>query len=59
MSDEYIDEINAIRRQMMGECGHDLKKLGDLIKRSQEEDPENLVGEVPPTEPEPAAKVER
>ena len=55
MSDEYIDEINAIREEMMEECGHDLKKLGELIKRSQEEDPENLVAEVPRTEPEPAA----
>jgi hypothetical protein len=59
MSDEFIDEINAIRRQMMEECGHDLKKLGELIKRSQEEDPDNLVSEVPPTETEPAGKAER
>jgi hypothetical protein len=37
MSDEYIEEIDAIRVQMMEECGHDLKRLGELIKRSQDE----------------------
>ena len=43
MSDEYIDEINAIREQMMEECGQNLKSLGQIIKQSQEQDPENLV----------------
>ncbi len=43
MSDEYIDEMNAVRRQMLDECGGDIQGLGKLIKRSQEEDPENLV----------------
>jgi hypothetical protein len=37
---------------MVEECGHDLKRLGELIKRSQEENPENLVTEVVPTENE-------
>ena len=59
MRDEYIDEINAIRHGMMEECGHDLKKMGELIKRSKEKEPENLVAQVPPTEPEPAAKAAR
>jgi hypothetical protein len=59
MNDEFIDEINTIRRRMMEECGHDLKKLGELIKRSQEEDPVNMVAEVATTELQPAAKVER
>jgi hypothetical protein len=58
MNDEFIDEINSIRRKMMEECGHDIRKLGELIKRSQEEDPEGLVTDVPPTEPEPVAKAE-
>ena len=34
------------------------EKLGELIKRSQEEDPENLVDEVPPTELQPTVKAD-
>ncbi|MGA2031706.1 MAG: hypothetical protein ABSG68_05580 [Thermoguttaceae bacterium] len=56
MIDEFVEEIHAIRKEMMEQCGQDLRRLGDQIKRSQEEDPENLVTEVPPTEPEPATK---
>ncbi len=58
MNDEFVKEIHAIRKEMMEECGNDMKRLGELIKRSQEEDPENLVTDVPVTEPEPAAKAE-
>ena len=56
MTDEFVREIHAIRKEMMEECGYDLEKLGELIKRSQEEDPSNLVAEVPPTEPDPVTK---
>jgi hypothetical protein len=59
MIDEFVAEIHALRKRMMEECGNDLKRLGDLIKRSQAEDPANLVNEVPPTEPEPATKTGR
>ena len=54
MTDEFVEEIHAVCKAMMEACGHDLRKLGELIKRSQEENPENLVTEVTPTEPEPA-----
>jgi hypothetical protein len=56
MTDEFVEEIYATRKEMMEECGGDLRKLGELIKRSQEDDPSNLVTEVPATEPEPMAK---
>ena len=59
MSDEFVDEIYAIRKEMMEECGCDLQKVGELIKRSQEEDPQSLVAEVPPTEAEPATKADQ
>ena len=58
MKDELIDEVNAIRWQMMEECGHDVKKLGELIEHSQQEDSANLVSHVPPNEPEAAVKTE-
>jgi hypothetical protein len=54
MTDEFVAEIHAIRKATMEECGHDLRRLGELIKRSQKENPENLVTEVAPTELEPA-----
>jgi hypothetical protein len=55
MTDDFVKEIHAVRRAMMEECGNDIEKLGELIKRSQKENPKNLVSEVPRTEPEPAA----
>jgi hypothetical protein len=52
MTDEFVEEIYAIRKQMMDECGGDFDKLLELIKRSQKEDPAGLVSAVPETEPE-------
>jgi hypothetical protein len=59
MIDEFVEEIHAIRKKMMEQCGNDPRRLGDLIKQSQEEDPAHLVAEVPPTEPESAARTSR
>lgn len=53
MTDEFVDEIYAVRKQMMAECGGDLDRLLDRIERSQEEDPTGLVSTVPESEPEP------
>jgi hypothetical protein len=52
MSDEFLAEIYAVRKELMEACGHDLKGLGELLKRSQDKDPSHLVTEVPATEPE-------
>ena len=44
----------------MEECGYDMKKLFERLRRSQEKDLGGLVTHVPPmTEPQPAAKRER
>ncbi len=56
MTDEFVEEIYVTRKEMMEECGGDLRRLGELIKRSQEDDPANLVAEVPATEPESATQ---
>jgi hypothetical protein len=50
MSDEFVEEIHAIRRQIAEECGHDIEKIGDYFMKWQEEHPENLVREVPKRE---------
>ena len=54
MTDEFVVEIYAIRKQMMEECGGDLDKLLDHIERSQEEDPAGLVSSVPESGPDSA-----
>ena len=53
MSDEFVDEIHEIRRQIVEECDCDFQKLGERLMRLQEQHPEWLVYEVPKTEPEP------
>jgi hypothetical protein len=53
MSDEFVEEIRDIRRQIAEECDCDFKKLADRFIRLQEQHPERLVFEVPKTEPEP------
>ena len=58
MSDRIVEEIHAVRRKTCEECDFDLEKLGEYYMRLQDEDPTNLVAEVPATEAEPASKVE-
>ena len=53
MSDEFVEEIHEIRRRIVEECDGDFRKLGERLMRLQEEHPENLVYDVPKTEPEP------
>jgi hypothetical protein len=53
MSDEFVEEIHEIRKRIVEECGCDFKKLADRFMRLQEQHPEQLVFEVPKTEPEP------
>jgi hypothetical protein len=50
MSDEFVEEIHAIRRQIAEECDHDINKICDYFMKWQEEHPENLVREVPKRE---------
>ena len=52
MSDRIVEEIHAVRQKICEECDFDLEKLGEYYMRLQEEDPANLVAEVPATEPE-------
>ena len=56
MSDRVVEEVHAVRRKISEECDFDLEKLGEYYMRLQDEDPANLVTEVPPTEPESATK---
>ena len=46
MSDEFVEEIHAIRRQIAEECGHDIEKIGESFMKWQEEHPEHLIREV-------------
>ncbi len=54
MSDEFVNEIHEIRRQIVEECDHDFQKIGERLMRLQEQHPERLVYEVPKTESESA-----
>jgi hypothetical protein len=54
MSDQIVEEIHAIRRKTCEECDFDLKELGKYYMRLQDEDPANLIVEVPTTEAESA-----
>lgn len=53
MTDEIIGEVHAARKQIAEECGYSFKKLLERYERMQAENPDNLVHEVPKTEPEP------
>ena len=53
MRDELLDEIYAAKKKVAEECDYDFNKLLALCERMQAENPENLVYEVPKTEPEP------
>ena len=53
MSDEFVEGIHGIRRQIAEECDYDFKKLADRFIRLQEQHRKKLVFEVPKTEPEP------
>jgi hypothetical protein len=54
MSDDVVNEIHEIRRQIVEECDHDFQKIGERLMRLQEQHPEWLVYEVPASDPEPA-----
>lgn len=56
MADRNVEEIHAIRRTLCEECDFDFQKLGEYFMRLQDEDPFNLVDDVPRTKPEPEAK---
>jgi hypothetical protein len=51
--DEIVEEVHAARKKIAEECDYDFQKLLQRYQRMQEENPENLVSEVPKTEPEP------
>jgi len=51
MSDEFVEEIHAIRIQIAEECDHDLAKIGAYFMELQKRFPERLIRHVPQTEP--------
>ncbi|MGA2259460.1 MAG: hypothetical protein ABSG53_32700 [Thermoguttaceae bacterium] len=55
MSDEFVEEIHAIRRSLAEECGNDMHRIAEYFRRLEAEHPERLIYEVPKTEPEPRA----
>jgi hypothetical protein len=54
MRDEILEEIYAARKKIAEECGYDFQKLLERYQRMQAENPEDLVFEVPKSDPEPA-----
>ena len=52
MTDKTVAEIREVRRKTCEECDFDFKRLGEYYMRLQDEDPVNLVAEVPTTESE-------
>ncbi len=53
LADEIVEEVHAARRKIAEQCDYDFKKLLARYERMQAENPEDLVDEVPKTEPEP------
>ena len=58
MSDRIVEEIHAVRRKTCEECDFDMERLGEYYMRLQDEDPVNLIAEVPATEVESGNKAE-
>ena len=54
VEDEIVAEVRAARAKIAAECGYDLRKLGQRLMRSQEDDPEGLVTHVPTSQPQKA-----
>ena len=54
MSDEFVEEIHAVRSQIAKECDHDLEKIGVYFMELQKRFPERLIRHVPQTEAETA-----
>ena len=52
LADEIVEEVHAARRKIAEECDYDFKKLLARYELMQAERPEDLVDEVPKTEPE-------
>ena len=52
MIDEIVEEVHTARKKIAEECNYDFDKLLERYERMQA-DTENLVFEVPKTEPEP------
>lgn len=53
MTDEFVEEIHKIRARIAEECGYDFQKLGERLMRLQEQHPDQLVYEIPKSDPEP------
>jgi hypothetical protein len=53
ITDEIVEEVHAARKKIAEECDYDFNKLLARCERMQAEDTEDLVYEVPKTEPEP------
>ena len=51
--DEIVEEVHAARKKIAEECDYDFKKLLARYERMQAENPQDLVSEVPKSEPEP------
>jgi hypothetical protein len=53
MIDEIVEEIHAVRKKIAEECDYDFDKLLARYERMQAENPEDLVDQVPKSDPEP------
>jgi hypothetical protein len=53
LTDEVLEEVYTARKKIAEECDYDFEKLLARYERMQAEHPENLVYEVPKTEPDP------
>jgi hypothetical protein len=54
MSDEFVEEIHVVRRQIAEECDHDLEKIGVYFMELQKRFPDRLIRQVAQAEPETA-----
>ena len=43
MADPLIDEVREIREEISRECGHDLNKLFEELRRIQDQQPDRVV----------------
>jgi hypothetical protein len=53
MIDEIVEEIHAARKKIAEQCDYDFDKLLARYERMQAENPEDLVDNVPKSDPEP------
>jgi hypothetical protein len=53
MKDDVLEEVYEARKKIAAECDYDFQKLLERYQRMQAENPQDLVYEVPKSDPEP------